>query len=68
MSIRKTEKEQEEMISQIAELWDLLKPMEEKIIKKAKNKAQRKNIFAARKSVLNNADNLYKKRKNHRCI
>ena len=56
MSIRKAQQEQEE-ISQIV-MWDLFKPMETKIMKKTKNKMQGKKIFAARKSVLNDADNI----------
>ena len=57
MSIRKAKQEQEE-ISQIVMLWDLFKPMETKIMEKTKNKMQGKKIFAARKSVLNDADNI----------
>ena len=61
MSIRRAKQEQEEII-QIAELWGSFKPIEEKIIKKSKDKTQGKKIFTAQKSVLNNADNLYRKR------
>ena len=61
MSIRRAKQEQEEII-QIAELWGSFKPIEEKIKKKKKDKTQGKKIFTAQKSVLNNADNLYRKR------
>ena len=63
MSIKRAIQEQEEMINEIMGLWDSFKPTEESIIKKAKSKKQGGKIFAAWKSVLNNVDNLYKKRK-----
>ena len=46
MSIRRAKQEQEEII-QIAELWGSFKPIEEKIIKKSKDKTQGKKIFTA---------------------
>ena len=64
MSIKRAIQEQEEMINEIVGLWDSFKPTEESIIKKAKSKKQGGKIFAAWKSVLNNVDNLYKKREN----
>lgn len=68
MSIKRAIQEQEEMINEIVGLWDSFKPTEESIIKKAKSKKQGGKIFAAWKSVLNNVDNLYKKRENRRNI